>query len=84
MRRTGTGRCCTYLVWADATPDGPNTLISAYWYLYDDDYYSYDKRDKALTPHWLDKVVGDLILRGPTVPTQAFIMHWIEWSATGE
>ena len=63
---------------------GQNTLISAFWYLYDDDYYSYDERDKALTPHWLNKVVGDLILGGPTAPIQAVLMHSIEWSVTRE
>ena len=51
MRRMGTGRCRTYLVWADATPEGHNTLISAYWLLYGDDYYTYDEEDKVLTPH---------------------------------
>ena len=51
MRRTDTGRCHPYLVWVDATPDGSNTLISAYLLLYDDDHYSYDERDKALTSH---------------------------------
>ena len=65
MRRTGTGRCHPYLVWVDATPDGSNTLISAYLLLYDDDYYSYDERDKALTSHWKGKMVGDLISGGP-------------------
>ena len=28
-----------------------------------------------LTPHWLDKVVGDLILGGPTTPAQVVILH---------
>ena len=28
-----------------------------------------------LTPHWLDKVVGDLILGGPAAPAQVVILH---------
>ena len=28
-----------------------------------------------LTPHWHDKVVGELILGGPAAPAQAVIMH---------
>ena len=75
MRGTGTGRCLPYLVWGDATLNGSNTLTFAYLLLYDDDYYSYDERDKALTPHWKGKVVGDLILGGPAAPAQAVIMH---------
>ena len=75
MRRTGTGRCHPYLVWVDATSDGSNTLISAYLLLYDDDYYSYNERDKALTPHWKGKMVGDLISGGPAAPAQAVILH---------
>ena len=47
---------------------GQNTLISSYWYLYDDDCYSSEERDKAHTPHWLDKVVGELTLGGPAAP----------------
>ena len=28
-----------------------------------------------LTPHWLDKVFGDLTLGGPAAPAQAVILH---------